>query len=441
MTIDNVSWLLQTPSGTKFLDRIATELKSGNNVIVYAPDPIRNDTFLSMINTTLKKKGIYQMSIASGADYKGPPNLASLMAAQPDITKTMRKKTFADYFKSNSKDMLFIRCISNLENFPSESHQEVFKELTEACQASRVNSSTGQKPTGLRFLAVLSPRFASFPNMEGVVTINWWGVTSSIDHNVIFEDCIDRLPTKPSETMYWWLKAVCLGVGDDDPWLINELVNHFPMDLTMVANVIKTHPLYKKHSKTLTANFDYDPQLLYTGVSREVPPPPEDAARRLLWAQGLLNPGRLCSYHPVVLVLKDSILKKFVITGQVHVFFPLVEQVMGTIIQIIESRLGEGVWDHYIQSEKHREDALCEIGPLSYHLKHTIKPTDNLSSYLVYEVANLSYQWRQVRHLSAHLRICEFTTLENAINLYHEAEKYLNKNCPIIIKTRFNQTP
>ncbi|MDR2459297.1 MAG: hypothetical protein LBE38_00735 [Deltaproteobacteria bacterium] len=438
MNFDNMASLLQTSGAQAFKDNIVDQLIQGNNVIVYLPDYLIVDNLMKSINDGLRKNGIPKINIANAANYDGPPTLTALMSAQPEMTKALRKKHFADYFKSSSKDMLLIRGIVNLDKFPSESYGGIYKELTEACQATRSDIFSGKKPAGLRYLVVLSPRFPAFPNMEGTVSINWWGVTSNIDHMVLFKKAINSLETKPTESMYWWLKAVCMGVGDDDPWLISELVNKMPMELSEISDIIKSHPLNYSHSKTLTPQFEPEAQFLLTGVSHEYPPPPENNGHRVLWAKGLLNPGGLCAYHPVVLAQNDTLLMKFVISGQVHVFFPLVEQVKDAIIQIVESRLGEGVWEHYIPLAKAREDMMFEIGPLSYHLKKNINPTDSRLSFLVNEMANLAYHWSKVRHLSAHHRICPYSTLENAIKLYHEAEKYLDKNCPIGMKHKTN---
>ncbi|MDR2461254.1 MAG: hypothetical protein LBE38_10860 [Deltaproteobacteria bacterium] len=425
MTFDSFNLLLQTPGGEYFKGSVVDHLKSGNNVVVYLPDSLKAEVFLNSINETLLNSGISKMYIANAASYNGLPCLAALMAAQPEITRALCKRRFADYFKSGLDETLQVRAIANLDRFPAESLVDIYAELLEANSVLRAHSSPND-PKGLRFLVILSPRFPPFPKMEGVVTLNWWAVITTVDHMTLFAKAINSLKSKPTETMYLWLKSICRGVGDNDPWLINELVNRMPLELSTIADIIKNHPLYQLHFRTSKPQLFYHHEFLYSGISHEFPPPPQDDYHRNLWAQGLLNPGGLCSYHPVILVQSESILKKLVISGQIHVYFPLVEKAKNTIFQIIESRLGEDVWKDYIFNERVREEVLCEIGPLAYHLEHSIKPDDTHLSSLVKQMAHLARAFSQLSHLSAHHMICQYSTLERALKLYHDAEKYLD---------------
>jgi hypothetical protein len=454
----------RTRGGEHFFDEIARAILAGDNVIVVLPERERVPEIAEAIKRRVRKKSGPPVDILDSS--KKASNLLSFMNSQKIFQRQREKKlAFSEFFGSSEIDSHKVLCIFDPEaaiaaataapdgSKESPLFADMARDLTEAATASRVKNKLHQNPRGYRFLAIVSPHFPTCPNVEGLTTVNWWGRTTSIDQEIMFEEAVADL--EPMEdVLYWWLKAVCLAVGGDDPFLIDRIVKESPKRLEQIKDILTSHPIHPYFSRNCPVgpgeerrqegqDFEYEGRLLYRGVTHIPGDPPMTHYHRNLWEKGLLSPNRLCMYHPVVLTGDLDLLEKFIVSGQLTIFFSLIDQVLGTIIHIVEEMLGKGAFEHYIREEimnsrdkahlgkeerekevlKLLQKTLTEIGPMAYSLKFLINPADSHKSFIVKELTTLAYAWVNLRNIAAHNEMCSYENLEKAMSLYETTRR------------------
>ncbi|MDR3155051.1 MAG: hypothetical protein LBW85_12490 [Deltaproteobacteria bacterium] len=416
--------VLETPGGVAFLNKVARSLADGWNVAVVLPDPLRTAGFLEAVRKALRAAGGPRLDVADCAGLSGcPASLEALLGTLPQADRRRRRRQPADYFRPSESDYLKLIALYGLELLSPEQALADAKELAAASEASWEGPGGGAGKEGMRFLAVLRPDFPQIPEAKGLVTFNWWGVLSQADCDQLFEEAASDSASPLSETDYWWLKAIAAGVGGDDPWIIGEVVSRRPTGIGTVRDILEAHPL----AGSIPQDFEFEGRLLYPGISPAGTAPPSQARDRDLWALGLLSPNRFNLYHPALLVAGGQLLDMFVSRGQRDILFPLVDQVHGALIHILESELGAGCWEHYITDDYLRYRALREMGPLAKALKDCVKPASFPLRYVVKELAEHAERWKIIRHMAAHSQMLDYKNWTEAAELYRKAsEKFFS---------------
>ncbi|MDR1037595.1 MAG: hypothetical protein LBT40_13850 [Deltaproteobacteria bacterium] len=404
--------ILETPGGQAYMKRSMKALSEGWNVVLIVPDPLRTPEFLEEAKRKLRSQGGPGMISVDVSGLRTRDGLSELMAELPGVDRKLKRKQFADFFRPSASDYMKVTAFTGFEGLPADFREVAGRELASAAEASHEGPGGGQGREGMRYLALVRPGFPQLGDFRGVKVFPWWGSASSVDSDLLFEQAAADCTL--DETVYWWLKALCAGVCGDDPSLISRIVENVPRTLGQVREILADHPL----AKLIPPDFAFKAAYLYPGISPTRSDPPDRGQDLELWAAGLLSPGRYSLYHPALLSAEGAPLASFISRGQRDVLFPLVDQVHGAVVDILENTLGTGVWEHYIKDPDVRDSAMREIGPLFRAMKEYIRPRDSGQWIFVRELSVLPERWRDIRHLAAHSRVLEYRTFERAVECY-----------------------
>ncbi|MDR1079766.1 MAG: hypothetical protein LBQ79_02080 [Deltaproteobacteria bacterium] len=413
--------ILDTPGGVLYLKKAMSALASGWNVVLVLPDTLRNPAFLETARKRLRTLGGPAVTAADAVATPSAEGLSPLMATLPGADRRKKRKPIVDYFRPSESDFMKVTAFIGLETLSEAAQAAAAKELAAASEASFEGPGGGEGREGMRFMALVRPGFPQIPEARGLKVFPWWGAASRADFDLLFEEAASEAGSALSEADYWWLKALAAGVGGDDPRLIGAMIEQEPRDVESVRRILAAHPL----AKLVPQDFEFEGALLYPGISPSRSTPPDRGQQLELWAEGLISPNRYSLYHPVLLSPGGPLLDSFVSRGQRDVLFPLVDQVHGAIVHILEAELGTGLWDHYIPESSMREAALREMGPLFKAMKDYIRPQASGQRFFVKELSDLAERWKLIRHLAAHSQVLDYRSWEKAVDLYSRSRERL----------------
>jgi hypothetical protein len=396
----------------RFILRISEELGSGNNVIVRIPEPNLNKEFIKSLQRIIRDYAGPELELLDGSKKTDYKSLISFLNDEL-ANRTERKKNIQAYFKSEY-NVFSAFTIYGLDSWSEASQKHVVGELNNIVAFTREQNKSRGQVEGKRFLAFVSPLFPLPPDQDGLTILNWWGITSPADHEFLFEEYVNER-TLDSPEMYFWLKALSLSVGGDDPQLIKTIVENEPVTLEDVKEILKNHPL----SKLKTPSSSFERHLLIRNLFFEPGKPPENPQEQKLWSLGLLAPNRYSLYHPVMLAKDSVILEKTIAMGQREVFFPLIDQVHAFITFVVEDKIGS--LEHIFQNDPDKitkyEKVQTEISFLHYTLQHLIKNTQ-LEFPETQTLCSLSKLWTNIRHQNAHIQMLPHEYFKKAMSHY-----------------------
>jgi hypothetical protein len=407
----------------RFILKLSGELQKGNNVILRVPEPNLTQDFLATIHKVVRDNAgpeIEPLDAGKRTDYK---SLLSFLNDELTSNRaTQRKKNIQAHFQPENGHFS-VWALVGLESWHEAAQKQVVKEFGEVIALTREQNRTQSRVEGKRFFAIVTPPFPLPPETEGLTIMNWWGVTTPADHEFIFEEFINELSPAQPQYMYWWLKALSLSVGGDDPDLIRTIVREAPLTLSAVKDILLEHPL----SRNKKAMDNYSRHLLFRNLSPDPGKPPELPGERLMWSQGLLAPNRYSLYHPVMLTKDATVLEKTIAMGQREVFFPLTDQVHAFISFQVEDKLGS--MEHIFQNDPDKDAKFEKIQTeisflhliLSTKVKKTPKEFPELGALV--ELARL---WTRIRHLNAHIRMLPHEDFKKAVCYFEDQYEKFN---------------
>ncbi|MDR1036832.1 MAG: hypothetical protein LBT40_09720 [Deltaproteobacteria bacterium] len=418
--------ILETPGGALYLKRAMSALAAGWNVVLVLPDTVRNPAFLDAARKSLRVLGGPAVTVADASRTPSAEGLSPVMASLPGADKRKKRKPIADVFRPSECDFMKVTAYTGLESLSEAAQQTAARELALASEASSEGPGGGEGREGMRFMALIRPGFPPVPEARGLKAFPWWGAASRADFDLLFEQAASECDATLSEADYWWLKALAAGVGGDDPGLIGAMVEQEPRDVESVRRILAAHPL----ARLMPQDFEFEGALLYPGISPSRSAPPDRGPDLELWAAGLISPNRYSLYHPALLSRGGPLLDRFVSRGQRDVLFPLVDQVHGAIVHILEAELGTGLWDHYIPDQFMRDAALREMGPLFKAMKDFIRPQQSSQRFFVKDLSDLAERWKLIRHLAAHSQVLDYRSWVKAVDLYRRSRERLFSDQP-----------
>ncbi|MDR1038856.1 MAG: hypothetical protein LBR80_01560 [Deltaproteobacteria bacterium] len=412
--------ILETPGGSGYVKRAMAALAGGWNVVLLLPDTVRNQTFVDTAKKSLRAQGGPLLNVADASRHADAAGLGEIMAAMPVTDRKKKRRTFAEHFRPQDSDYLKVTAFIGLERLSEQAQLVAAKEFAAAAETSFEGPQGGEGREGMRFMALVRPGFPQIPEARGIRYFPWWGATSRADFDLLFEEAATGNGKELSEADYWWCKAVAAGVGGDDPVLIGTVVEREPKGIEDVRAILSAHPLAHR----IPQDFSFESNLLYPGISPSRSAPPDRGRDQEMWAEGLLSPNRYTLYHPALLSSGGALLDRFLSRGQRDVLFPLVDQVHGAVVRILEDELGPGCWEHYVTDDSLRDAALREMGPLAKAMKDYIRPESSGLRFFVKELCDLAYGWKLVRHSAAHSQMLDYWNWVRAVDLY---QKYREK--------------
>jgi hypothetical protein len=401
----------------RFVLRISQGLREGDNAILRIPAPNLNEEFLDTVKKVFKNHAGPQLVFLRADRSPDCKSLQSFLNDQLTQDGWERKKRNIQAHFGAEHSLPQAIALVGLESWAETAKASVQRELAEITAFTKDRGRGPAKVGERRFLAIVNPLFPLPPESEGLSVFNWWGATTPTDHEILFEELMAKRRDPHPTDMHWWLKALSLSVGGDDPWLIGAIVDEAPRTLGEVKALLLAHPL----ARNLRPTGPLPRHLLFRNLSPDPGPAPDNPLERTLWAQGLLAPNRYSLYHPVMLAMDmgDTFLEKTIAIGQREVFFTLTDQVHAFIYSVVEDRLGSmgNAFEDGPDKGEKLEKAQTELSSLFYTLIHYVRNTPK-NFPECQALIDLAKTWKDIRNLNAHNKILPHQDFRTALGRY-----------------------
>lgn len=368
-------WTWYGPAGRDFFDSIYGTLQNGQeHCAVVIPEIMQRDFRTALLKFANEGYGEIRI-ITLDPEKELLDNLKSGFC-KPDEAED-KIVNYAGFAESHLREghFLAITFPGNIENWRREYHEFLRWAATDA----KRRKDSGE-PLNWSMLCILPPGHGFQPE-TGMTLRNWWGRNFPSDLEFAIERALR--PQKLGFPAYTWYYAICKGLGNAAPDLVESLAQAPLRDFKSIMNVLVKHPLCNQESARLAKKYGIPK------CDRDNPPPNRALE---LWKASALDIGCLDEplLHPAVLAACDFKNRIFsmVVAGQMQVYLPLAQQVFQKLMNRIAQKLGEN-W------EAKYDNAPDSLGKLAW-LLGTHFPED-----LSVELA-LADQWKNVRNTIAH---------------------------------------
>lgn len=245
-------------------------------------------------------------------------------------------------------------------------------------------------------LCILPPGH-DFKTDSGMRIMEWWGRHYPSDLEFAIERALR--PQNLGRPAYTWYYAICRGLGDAAPDLVEYLARLPLTDMESITTALAKHELCDAEIAKLAKRYGV------ARCSRSMPPTGE--ARRL-WNVGAFDIS--CqgepTLHPAAMVAckLPGRLLHLVVSGQMQVYLPMAQQVFHWLIKRTREKIG----DDWLNSIPEKPDS---IGKLAWTIGNYFRNEAE-------EELSLANCWKDARNNIAHGKFIPFNLAMNAVLEY-----------------------
>lgn len=283
-------------------------------------------------------------------------------------------------------------------NFPNDiaSWRKEYYEFLAWISADAKRRKDSGEPLNWSLLCILPPG-SGFKADSGMRILEWWGRHYPSDLEFAIERALR--PQNLDPPAYTWLYAICRGLGNAAPDLVEYLAHKRLIDMENIIAALKAHELCNEEIGNMARKYGN------AACSRSRPPAGQ---ARCLWKAGALDIG--CQgdplLHPAALVacgLKYR-LANLVVAGQMQVYLPMAQRVFHWLMKRMREKFGPDWSDRCPE----KPDG---IGKLARILSNFFRTRAE-------EEATLANYWKDVRNNIAHAKLIPYKLALRAVNEY-----------------------